>query len=218
MKKALALILCVILMFSISACAGEADIRGEQTEVVSGEEKEFELGQADGLNYENTFVGIGFNLESGWSFYTDEQIRELNNQTMEIGSEEYKEVMENADVVFDVQAVSADGTSNINVVLEKVSALALATFDFKTNYEKTFSVVKESFENMGFTDYTYEFVDLEIDGKTVTGVKNIASASAVSMYQKQFAVKCNGYIASITVTSMNKDTTDDILKTIYWTD
>jgi len=79
-------------------------------------------------------------------------------------------------------------------------------------------VVKESFENMGFTDYTYEFVDLEIDGKAVTGVKNIASASGVSMCQKQFAVKCNGYIASITVTSMNKDITDDILKTIYWTD
>lgn len=218
MKKALALLLCVVLLFSISACGGETDIRGEQTEIASGDEKEFELGQTAGLKYENDFVGIGCNLESGWSFYTDEQIRELNNQTMDIGTEEYKELMESANMVFDMQAVSGDGTSNINVVLEKASALALATYDFKATYEKNFSVVKESFENMGFTDYTYEFMDLEIDGKTITGVKNIASATDVTMYQKQFVVKCNGYTAAITVTSMNKDTTDDILKTIYWID
>lgn len=218
MKKVWIVILCAVLLCGFTACGAEQDIRGDQIVVDGADGKEFELGQTSGLNYENKFVGIGCNLGSDWVFYTDEQLRELNNQTADMAGEEFQEVMANADVVFDMQAVNADGLCNINLVLEKTPALVAATYDFQKNYEKAFPTMKTSYENMGCTDYAYTFMDLTVDGKTVDGVFNTGTLGGVKMYQKQFAVKCNGYVASITVTAMGTDATDEILKTMYWID
>ena len=109
MKKLIVIMLCLMMMTSLIACSkspSEGEVRGEQTtnektqeeSEAETSEKEFSLGETDGLVYENKFIGIGCTLEDNWSFYSDEEIMELNNYTADVAGEDYEKIMEGADL------------------------------------------------------------------------------------------------------------------------
>lgn len=234
MKRVFALLLVIAILFSFSACTNnDADIRGEQStnspstsetqstngsseeETTTPSTEEFSLGSSNGLTYENKFIGIGCTLESGWTFYTDEQIKELNNLATDLAGEEYQEAIKNSTVIYDMYAVSDDQMSNMNVNLEKVNPLTLAVLDIETNYETAYSTLKQAFENVGYTDVTYEIGSVEIAGTEHKCLNISAQISGIAMYETIISIKCNGYLANITVTTLNENTIDSILANFY---
>lgn len=215
MKKLLAILLCIAMLTALTAC-GDNEIpetlRGEQST-----QKEFALGQTSGLNYENQFIGIGCTLSSDWTFYTDAQIRQLNNQTADLAGDVYEDLMANTNMVYDMWAKNANNTDSINVILEKSTVATVENFDFQKNYELVFPSMKQGFENMGYTDIQYTFQTISLDGKTLSGVLTTANYGYGTMYQKQFAVPCdNGYIATVTVSAFDIDRTDHYISSFYW--
>lgn len=223
MKKILALVLAVAIVFVFTACAENKDIRGDQT--VNGSivednnsassEAEFSLGSTDGLTYENKFIGLGCELDSGWAFYTDEQIKQLNNVVTDMAGEEYAEAMKNASIVYDMYAVSNNQMDNINVNLEKINAVQLAVLDIAQNFKNVFPTLKQSLENMGYTNISYEVGTLKIGDRDFTSLNTTAQINDINMYQTIIAVKCNGYLANITVTTFNDNNVSDILAKFY---
>lgn len=178
-------------------------------------ETEFSLGAVEGLNYENKFIGIGCNLPSDWTFYTDEQIRELNNITTDYFDEEYQEILANAQLIYDMYAVTVDQLKNINVNLEKVDPVTLAMVDLADIYEQNEAIVKQTFENMGYTNITFEHGTAMIEDESFACMRTTAQINGITMYQLSFATKCNGYIANFAITTFNENTVDDVLSYFY---
>lgn len=221
MKNIITILLALAVLLSFSACSfitKQEDIRGDQ--IVndgssSSTEQEFSLGEAKGLTYENKFIGIGCTLDSDWTFYTDEQIKELNNISSDVAGDDLKEILENASIVYDMAAGRSNGLDNINVNLEKMNAITLAALDLAENYETAYSLVEESYVNMGYTDISHEITTAKIDGEDHTALRITAEINGMKLYQKLISIKCSGYLANITVSTYEEDTVDAILDKFY---
>lgn len=236
MKKISVVLFVLMLAATVYGCGSEEDVRGEITNAVEEtteetteetaeetteetvEEKELELGSVNGTIYENSFIGLGYELNDGWSFYTDEQIRELNNATAELAGEEYQELMKDATIIYDMFASDENNLNNININLEKVNPVQLLATDIGENFELMMPTMESTYENMGYTNFNYEITTTEIDGKEVDVAYITAEISDVTMYQALFAVKCNGYLANIAVGTFFEDTTAEVLENFYWMD
>ena len=139
----------------------------------------------------------------------------MNNATAELAGDTYRQLIENATVFYDMLAMDADELNNINVNLEKLNALQLALLDVAENYKAAVPYMREMFENMGYTDFSSEIVDVILDGETVPAMRTTAQISGIRVYQLMLSVKCDGYLANIAVTTYIEDTTADILSNFY---
>lgn len=214
MKKLLALLLAVMMLFTVTGCgstAGEDEIRGEQE--VSDEA--YSAGSVEGLKYESSFIGIGCNLPEDWSFYTDEQIRELNNVTTEVAGEEYEKMMQDAQIIYDMYAISGNQVDTVNVNLEKVNSVALLALDMADYYEQTVESIETAYNNMGATSFDYEIGKTTIGGEEFDSMSIVAEINGTKLYQTAFAKKCSGYVANITVTAIDEATVKSLLDSFY---
>ena len=173
------------------------------------------LGTTEGSRYENARIGLGCILPEGWNYSSEEDIRLMNNATAELAGDTYLELIENATVFYDMLAMDADELNNINVNLEKLNALQLTLLDVAENYKAAVPYMREMFENMGYTDFSSEIVDVILDGETVPAMRTTAQISGIRVYQLMLSVKCDGYLANIAVTTYIEDTTADILSNFY---
>lgn len=191
---------------------------GEETADEEAGQDEFSLGQNDGLKYENAFIGIGCTLPEGWNFYSDEEIMELNNYTAEVMGEDYEEMMKNAQIIYDMYADDATGMSNINVNLEKVDNRQLAGIEIADIFAQNLSAYEEMYKSMGVSNVAVELATFEIEGEEFSGITISGDMGGMMLYQKCFSVKCNGYLASVAITTFDTDLTDDILANFYLVD
>ena len=210
MKKMVALLLALVMVCSLASC-GVLD----QLEDLGVTDREFELGDIDGKNYENEFIGLGCMLDDEWTFHTEEQMRELNNIAEEILSDDFEEAVANAEIVYDMSASHSNQTDSINVNMEKVKASTLAKLDLSENFEAVFDMVKTEYLKLGYTNIEHEIGTVEIDGKEFTAMNITANTQTVTMYQTLIAVKCTGYLANIAITTAGEDRTDAILDRFY---
>lgn len=201
------------------ASSVEEEVASVEEEVASVEEEaELSLGVSNGNVYESEFIGIGYHLDEGWSFYNDEQIRELNNATADLAGEEYQELMSNAEVVYDMFAIDADGLNNVNVNLEKKNPVQILAMDLSEVYENTMTVLGSTYENMGGTNFAYEVSNVDVAGEELVAAYVSVDINEVPVYQILFMKKCNGYLANVSVTTYFEDTTAQLLENFYWLD
>lgn len=172
-------------------------------------------GQTTGVSYKSNFIGIGCNLASGWRFYTDEEIRQLNQIATDLGGDAYEDALKNAQVRYDMFAVSSNGMDNINVMLEKVDPLKLALLDTGDNFEATIPVLKDTFDSMGYRDISCIIDTLWLGDEELDCLQTTAVIDGVTLYQTIFCIKCEGYLASVTLTSYGQDLTNELLGYFY---
>lgn len=211
MKKLFAMLFAAVMLLSVAGCT----IPQLENTPSSAPQREFSLGTITDRNYENKFIGIGCNLDVIWNFYTDAQIRELNNQVSDIAGEEFQELMKNADVVYDMMAVHNNKLDNVIVNMEKVNPVQLAALDISANYEKVFPTIKSTFEKMGYSGTGYTLTTVTIGGQEYPAMAITARISGMDMYQILVSIKCNGYLAGITVTTYKANRTSQILDDFY---
>lgn len=218
MKRVFSLLLSIAMLLSMSACCLPMDQLTNSLQNIIPAQSSFALGTTDGQNYENTFIGIGCNLERGWSFATEEEIREVNNLVEDVLDEDLAEALKNADVVYDMMATSLDQTHNIIVTMEKVNPIQLATLDIAKNYEVIYPPIEQSFKDMGYKNIMHKVDTITVDGKEMDALIITADIHGINIYQTTFCIKCNGYLASVGVTSVGVNTNAKLLDTFYWVD
>ena len=227
MKKITSLLIAALLLVSFAACddSGE-DVRGSVSggntvattaAVAESNGGTLELGSTNGAVYENKFIGIGCELDSDWTFYSDEQIEQLNKESSQYISDDYAEIIENASLVYDMYAVSANGTDTINVNLEKVDSAQLATLDIEENYKTLSSDLISVYEGMGYTDISYEIEDVSIGGKSFPAMKISTKFSGIDAYFLTLNIKCDGYLACMTIGTFYTDNINTLLESFYLT-
>ena len=84
-------------------------------------------GEWNGNQYVNEFANIKFNLPSGWSKYSDEQIAQVMNVGVELLNDDQKKLAELAQSMVIYGMVANDDTTkaNVSVLLEKPTMKSL---------------------------------------------------------------------------------------------
>lgn len=232
MKKLFVLLLVLLVVMTFVACGSQENIRGEQkvegsssnegvSNIESDDEvnsdEEFSLGSVNGLTYENKFIGLGCSLDSEWTFYTDEQIKDLNNITLDAVGEEVEEIIKASDIVYDMYTSRNNGLDSINVNLEKVNPVQLALINLEDYYLNAAPTLVKGLENMGLSNITYETGTITIDGQEFDCLNVEADIQGINFYETLFSVKCNGYLANISIGNTGENNIDDIIESFYLT-
>ncbi len=205
MKRLLLFILSAIMLLSLPACSS----------LTAPPEPEFTLGTVNGNVYENTFIGIGCTLGSEWTFFSDEQIKQQNNVAADLAGEEFQKMMENATVVYDMFASHSNQINTVVVNLEKVDKLQLAVLDYDSYFEGTVEPIKQSLGNMGFTNITHNIGSVKIDSTDFTCLNVNSELGDFKMYQTVIAIKCNGYLANVTLSGDSPEAIASALECFY---
>ncbi len=178
----------------------------------------FQFGSTAGGTYTNDYIGIGCKLDSTWTFKSDEEILELNNLTKDLLDEDIAELLESAQVIYDMMAVHSSGMDNVLINLEKTSVLQAALTDLKAMLEQTVPTVESALTGMGYTNFAWEVGEATIDGKRFAALKNSSQINGLTMYQLTLVFRCNQHLASLCISTYGEDKTNQILNTFYLLD
>ena len=221
MRKFLSIFMISALLACCTAC-GKKDVSGEISEkepvfedIIGNDEEEVTdvslmIGLAEGDVYENEFLGVRFTLPEGWTFYTKEQINEINNITADMVEDDIAEVLENADVITDMYASDQYGNT-VNINFEKLSGVAAVSIDEETYLEIAIEQLDTAFEQMGYDDVNVEMTKLNFLGEERAALNVECKAGDYVLYEKLIAIKVGGYISNITVATSFEDATDTVL-------
>ncbi len=204
-----------------SATESEEESATESEEESADETEEgeaFEFGEVDSNVYENAFIGLGCSLGEEWGFYSDEEIKELNNMATDMAGEEVAEIIENADMIYDMYAVHSDGMSSVNVNLENVGIAKIALLDVEESLSNSKDILEDAFANMGYEDISIENTTVEVEGEEFHALNVSASYSDMAMYELIFSGTSGKYMWTVTIGTFGEDTTQEIFDTFYLVD
>lgn len=202
MKKLLSIILALTLVLSLASCTGKIT-------------NLFSLGKVSNNVYENSYIGIGARFDSSWHFYTEDEIKQINNTAIEFAGEEYQELMENADVVYDMFAQTDDLLSSVNIAMEKVNPIQIATVDLKLSLEVSIPTVTSSYEKMGYKNVKAEVSTVEFAGETRDVLNLTGELNGSTFYLSTVNMKATSHVVNVTVGSFDKNVVDNTLKSFY---
>ena len=226
MKKIMALLLAALMMFMLVSCGDDTKVRGEiggndatNSDAAASEstdsETDLELGSSSNNTYENKFLGIGCKLDSNWTFLSDAEIREANNLTQDLLDDELAEQLENASVIYDMQATKADSSANIVLNIEKLSTIQGAIMSEDEYATNAIDGLVQGLESAGLTNVKATKVSANFAGGTHAAIDVSGEVSGVTVYEKIVCYKKGKYIAAIAFASYIDNTTEEMLSYFY---
>ena len=144
--------------------------------------------------YTNDLMGLKFNLPTGWTISTDEEIEQLNSQ------------LEGQKGNYYMCAIHQITGNNINIYGEEVEE--------SITEDKYIEQLKEELAKINEINYTIgEKSKQEVAGKEYDTLELSISMYGVEISQKYYVKKINNYIISIIVTSTEgEDKINEIVK------
>lgn len=241
MKKLFCLLLSALLLLSLFGCVPNPEnLRGEietpsssttlqgevetptnsttassKAEDSSSDGPEFSLGTTENNHYYNNLFGISCTIPSDWVFYTDEQMMELNNLTMDMFDGDIAEALKNATIIYDMFAQDSYGFNSTNVNMELLEPMQFVMLNLKENIESMLPALEQSYANMGYTNIQSAYTRVTVDGKEYDGMKVSAQIQGINIYSISFCYKRAYYLVNVNVTSFITDETDTLLS--YYT-
>ena len=224
MKRIVALLLAVLMMFALVSCGDDGNIRGQLSgnngnitvsESAQDQEAELEMGSNSNNTYENKFLGIGCKLDSSWTFLSDAEIREVNNITQDMVGDDLASQLENASVIYDMQATKSDSAANIILNIEKLSTLQGAIMSEDEYATQSVAGLVQGLESAGLTNVKANKISVNFAGGTHAAIEVSGEVSGVTVYEKIVCYKKSKYVAAIAFASYVDDTTDEMLNYFY---
>ena len=200
MKRIVALLLAVVMMFALVSCGDEAGL---------------EMGSTSNNTYENKFLGIGCKLDSGWTFLSDAEIRQANNISQDLVGEELASQLENADIIYDMQATKSNSSANIVLNIEKLSTIQGAIMSEDEYATNAIDGLVQGLESAGLTNVKATKVSANFAGGTHAAIDVSGEVNGVTVYEKIICYKKGKYIAAIAFASYIDNTTEEMLSYFY---
>ena len=164
-------------------------------------------GEWNGNQYVNEFANIKFNLPSGWSKYSDEQIAQVMNVGVELLNDDQKKLAELAQSMVIYGMVANDDTTkaNVSVLLEKPT--------MKITPESYATSLKQQLAAVSSIQYKVnETATAKVGSEEYTALTSTASVSGVEIGQSYYIRAEGDYIITIIVTTTGEGQLDTILK------
>ena len=220
MKKLLAILISISLLFAFASCGEVKEtindaINSAVNDVVDTIISKFSLGEVSNQVYENEYIGIGCEFDENWVFYDEDQIKELNNMTADVIGDDYKQLMENANIVYDMMGQTTDLTSTIQVVMEKFNPDEIEFVDLKLSLESAIPTLTSTYEGMGFSNIQSEIVKINLADKECYALNLVAEINGYTFYLSTINLKAESHVVSIAIGSFDKTLIDTILSNFY---
>ena len=207
-KKTIAIVLFCALFVVMTTGAGSS----EPAKTAPAEAAP--LGVVGEEGYVNEYFGVGFDLPEEWSFYTDEELAEMMNVTVQvIQDEEFQELMtksmEDGNAVTNMAAKDSLGLHNVNMRVTKMTDDSLLSFSEETILEMLTAPVKEMLESAGYEDLELEIGEVEFAGQTKPILYITGRFYNIPMYQGELLLLGEEYYAVLTFTSAMENELDE---------
>jgi hypothetical protein len=198
-----------VLADSFETVAVSAD-----SEAVESTSEDFSIGDSEGTEYVNDTLNLKFTLPEGWSFFSEEQMKQLNAMVGDsFDNEQVADAIKSGKAFIDMYAGASDQMHNVNIVLTdaKINVEEAGGLDVVMS-DAVIAQTKSSLEGQGMTNVNIERSTASFLGKEDTPVFKITAEMNGVQVNETMAFAINGrYLASITATAINDDTTQDIL-------
>lgn len=193
MKKTVAFLVLVILVFSMVSC----------------QEKEYKKGILTSTTYESEYLNLKFTAPEGTTLSTEEEMKEAYNMGAQILQEESFDVDSTADnMVYEMQAYYADGYPNVLVMTEKLQSR-------KITVDKYVETLKQQLTSINTVQYkiTTGKDKATIAGQEYTTLSTTATYASVSLTQDYYIrIQDNRVVSFIfTYTSDTVDKKDALI-------
>lgn len=201
-KNILTLIIIIGIMISMVACGNSDD-------------KDFLLGTVNGNVYENSFIGIGCELDKNWNFYNEEQILEVNDMTKDMVGEDYKKYFTEKSYYIDMMAVHSNGMDTVNINVQKLE-LAQSMFSEDDYIDSAANDdLKASLESMGITVTDMSVIEENFMGKKRKAISISGDFSGHKVYERVYAIKKGTRIAAITFAQWDNSDFSNLKDSFY---
>lgn len=188
-KRIMTCMLALAVVFSMTAC-------GEEKK----EEVTAERGTIEDNVYTNESMGVKLTLPEGCTLFSDEEIKQVIGNGADIMEEAGtdSEAVENSlsGTIYDVIAVTADQTANIQIIMEDTENTAGRALTAKEYSEVMINSLKTAYAGAGV-----EMGEAEITEETLGGMEfSKVSVSVNGMKQEYHTHQVGKYVLVFTVT------------------
>lgn len=235
MKKIIITAFAFALVFSLCACCLNVPVQNNpvdynggsdsvnaapeimDTEPIEVEENGWIAGEYSGDTYESDYIGIGFALPEGWSFYSAKEIRQFNCVVMNANEANYEEALKNAPFFYDMLVADEDnGFINVFVVVEKDDALPSAPKDMRKYLLNRIPVVQDYLESSGYSGVNSWIDTVMIDDRKMDCIYSTYNFVGTPLYQCKLYFRCeDGVVARIPVVAESEEELQLHLDCIY---
>lgn len=212
-KKWLALLLSLVMAFSLTACGGGSSTPDELQDEPKVEEKAFEAGKIDGDVYSSDVTGLQFKLDENWVFLDDEGIEELTGMVQDMtDSEKLEETMSKGASIYDMYAMTNDGSGRtVNITVENLGALYGTILDEEAYINAAKDQLQPAFDSMGATNVVVETTIYTIAGAEHSGIHLTAELQGVQLHEQMVCVKEGRYMYNITCSATSEEDAASIM-------
>ena len=192
MKKLLAVFLVIATILTCTACGGRKN---------NNAAKEFTLGTLEGQSYKNEFLGMGCLMQNNWTM--------LDHDTISS-----KIPVEEGEVC--AMYGTASGREVIRLDFRPMGADQLEALDL-TQFCKDYLAGLQPFltdENHPIYD-SYGTPSVSVSGVALTGMSRTVTRDGTTFYFGAFAIKCDGYVARISVSTFQEERIEQVMTRFY---
>ena len=222
-KRIIALALLFALSFTLSACAvaNNTDVLGVTYPTTpldtasGGSAAQSDDAIAAGEVYRNEYFKFTCNLSNDWYVLNPDELSQMLGITYDALGEGtagklIQNSFENGSTQMDFYAVLVSGGQTINVVISKAKVVELLLPD-QLLLKVSIPILTSGLSDMGATDITSDTQKLTFLGKERAALIVEANYQGASMHETIFLVRQGGYLATITITDMTGNPTDDYI-------
>ena len=198
MKRALSLVLCLCLVFSLvpAACAEE--------------EAETILGLKEGNVYLSEFLGVTAVFDENWVLLSDEEAQEAMGHVADsFEDEDLAKLLRESGTVCDLFAVAQDGSGDsVNIQLENLGLLYGMVLSETAYAKRMLEPLKSSLEPMGLEDVEIGQESIDFAGEEHLSLTVSGEMNGAELYERLVLLKAGSYMATVTYASLNSRNAD----------
>ncbi len=175
----------------------------------SGSYGSFSTGYTYSDRYTNSYFGIQFSLPPGWVLGNSYDLKDLNNGfTGALDDSRTQSALDNGNVVTVMVAASSDGSKFVTVDLINREVLFPGMTDVNDFLYAIANARGNSLYSSGYSNINVNIASIyALGGSNTACIDSSASYNGSSLYQKTIFSSAGPYIAMLSVTSVDYDTT-----------
>lgn len=227
MKRIVSMMLVVLLTLSMMAgCGGKKEnapaqtTEPVQTTVPVQEDRPLSLGVVEGNRYTSEYAGLVCELPDDWTLMSAEEAQDLAGIVGEMyEGTELGDAIEDGQQFYDMVAMSGDMMTNMNIIIQKMSAservayMKLSEDEIAQMVLDQKDVLAEAYASAGMNLQTMEKVTVTYLGEEHSAIKTKMDVQGITCYQLQlYSYHLGEYAVTITLTSNESDNIDSMLE------
>ncbi|MBQ4569621.1 MAG: hypothetical protein IJA62_06180 [Ruminococcus sp.] len=221
MKRFFSIILCLLLIASLAACADEKATESPATDNTKAtvipstpentEENSPLFGEYYGNSYNNTLLNIGISFPTDWILTPTKEIAKMNGIDEQEMLKDFETFMKDKELGYILQATDPTGVSKVNLTLENL-ALSGNSNITGTQYIELFKdSIKETLMDSGAANIILTPTSVQLGGRTYTVLTRSYMVDKMPFYQEQILFPLGNYMGILTLTG----DTETILSRTY---